>query len=90
MEPFPSLVNALLPACMTFGPLFLVIEGKTPRYTRILRGLGVAMVMLALMTSWLMIEFQRGEMSILQRRLDFLERGGSTAQSAPCPPGNAG
>jgi hypothetical protein len=86
---FPSIVvNGLLPACMTFGPMFLVIEGKTPRHTRILRGLGVGMVMLALMASWLMIESQRGEISFLSQRLDNLERASSprAAQSALCPP----
>jgi hypothetical protein len=74
---------------MTFGPLFLVIEGKIPKYTRILRGLGVGMVMLALMASWLMIESQRGEISFLSHRLDRLERASSpaAAPSAPCPPG---
>jgi hypothetical protein len=73
---------------MTFGPLFLVAEGKTPRYTRILRGVGVGMVMLALATSWLMIESQRGEISILSQRLDNLVSASSpgAAHSAPCPP----
>lgn len=86
---FPStVVNALLPACITFGPLFLVIEGKTPRHTRILRGLGVGMVILALMASWLTIESQRGEISILSQRLEYLERDTAhgAAHSAPCPP----
>jgi hypothetical protein len=74
---------------MTFGPLFLVIEGKTPRYTRFLRGLGVGMVMLALATSWLTIDQQRGEISLLSHRLDHLEDTASrrAGPSAPCPPG---
>jgi hypothetical protein len=73
---------------MTFGPLFLVIEGKTPRYTRILRGVGVGMVMLALSTSWLVIDRQRGDISVLSQRLDNLERASppGAAHSAPCPP----
>lgn len=85
---FPStVVDALLPACMTFGPLFLVIEGKTPGYTRILRGLGVGMVMLGLSTSWLMIDRQRGDIAVLTQRLDYLERASSpgAADRAPCP-----
>jgi hypothetical protein len=88
LELLTTVVSALLPACMTFGPLFLVVEGKTPRYTRLLRGVGVGMVMLALGTSWLMIESQRGEISVLSHRLDNLERASSpgAAQSAPCPP----
>jgi hypothetical protein len=73
---------------MTFGPLFLVIEGKTPRYTRILRGVGVGMVMLALSTSWLVIDRQRGDISVLSQRLDNLESASrpGAAHSAPCPP----
>jgi hypothetical protein len=89
LELLATLVNGLMPASISFGPLFLVIEGKTPRYTRTLRVLGVAMMMFALMTSWLMIEKQRGEISLLQQRLENLEssRSSQGAPSAPCPPG---
>lgn len=86
---FATLIDGLLPACMTFGPLFLVVEGKTPKYTRFLRGLGVGMVMLALSMSWLTIDKQRGEISLLSHRLDHLEDASprGAGPSGLCPPG---
>jgi hypothetical protein len=62
LELLANLVGWLMPACITFGPLFLVIEGKTPKYTRILRVVGVVMVTLALMTSWIVLEDQRRDL----------------------------
>lgn len=74
MEIFERFLQAMIPAGLTFGPLFLVIAGKTPKAERFLRMLGFVMVATALTTLWLTVERQRGEMSLLQQRLDYLEQ----------------
>lgn len=75
-------MQAWMPACLSFGPLFLVIAGRSPRTERFLRIAGVIMVSAALMALWLMVSRQRGEISVLQTRLHYLEervRGGEQA-----------
>lgn len=73
MRPFVSVMLAWVPVCMSFGPLFLVIAGKSPKAERFLRMTGVAMVTAALMALWLVVDWQRGEISLLQTRLQRLE-----------------
>lgn len=74
MEFFERLMEGLMPACLTFGPLFLVIAGKTPKAERFLRYAGAIMVSVALVTGWWTVQRQRGEMSLLQQRIDYLEQ----------------
>ena len=70
---FERFLQAMIPACLTFGPLFLVVAGKTPKAERFLRYTGAIMVSAALVIGWWTVERQRGEMSLLQQRIDFLE-----------------
>ena len=65
--------DVVMPACATFGVLFLVLEGKSARYTRVLRYAGVAMVSLALVVLWLRLSYQAGRVSTLEQRLERLE-----------------
>ena len=74
MEAFESFMQAWMPACVTFGPLFMVAAGRNPKAERFLRIAGTAMVVAALMTMSLTINRQRGEISTLQLRLDYLEQ----------------
>ena len=71
---FERFLQAMIPACLTFGPLFLVMAGKTPKAERFLRYTGAIMVSAALVIGWWTVERQRGEMSLLQQRLDYLEQ----------------
>lgn len=82
MGAFESFMQAWIPVCLSFGPLFLVAAGRSPRAERFLRIAGVIMVSAALITLWVTVVRQRGEISILQTRLDALEervRGGAEA-----------
>jgi hypothetical protein len=63
-----------VPACMTFGPLFLVIEGRSARATRQLRYTGMLMVVWALGTTYLVTVAQRGRIATLEQRVELLER----------------
>ena len=45
-------LQTVLPACVAFGPLFLIIAAKDARRTRLLRSLGAVMVGAALMITW--------------------------------------
>ena len=66
-------VQAVLPACITFGPLFLVIEGKDAKRTRFLRYLGAVMVCGALMTLWLGTNSQRSQIELMQQQIEDLD-----------------
>lgn len=89
---FEKFMEAWMPACLSFGPLFLVVSARNPKGERFLRITGVIMVSAALITLWLMVSRQRGEISILQTRIHYLEekvRGGAaTAAGAVAPAAN--
>ncbi len=75
-EPVISMLRYLEPAVMafvSFGPLFLVVEPRRPEWTKALRMSGVLMVSVALLVMWLTIYVQRGELSLLQTRVEALE-----------------
>lgn len=74
MGAFESFMQMWMPACVTFGPLFLVAAGKTPKAERFLRIAGLVMVIAALMTMTLTIDRQGGDISTLQLRLEYLEQ----------------
>jgi hypothetical protein len=63
-----------MPACVTFGPVFLVMDGKSARWTRVLRYLGVAMVVCALGTMYLVTGWQKGRIGVLEARTAALEQ----------------
>jgi hypothetical protein len=62
-----------VPACLSFGPLFLIAAAKSPQAERFLRIVGVIMVSGALITLWFTVQRQRGEISLLETRLHYLE-----------------
>jgi hypothetical protein len=66
-------IQTLLPACATFGPLFLVISGTSEKRTRTFRSAGAFMVGLALIVTWSVTNWQKGEISLLQQRIENLE-----------------
>jgi hypothetical protein len=65
-----------LPACATFGPFFLVIQGKDARRTQLLRRMGAVMIGWALVTGWLATSWQKGQIEMLQQRVEYLEARG--------------
>jgi hypothetical protein len=69
-------VDILMPALASFGPVFLVAEARRPGLAKPLRGMGVAMVSGALMLLWFVTTSQRHEISSLQQRVEFLEGRG--------------
>ncbi len=73
-------VGMALPACVTFGPLFLAIDGRSVKYTRLLRYLGAVMVATALFTGWLASSRQANRISLLEQRIESL-----ATLSAPSP-----
>jgi len=68
-------VQAVLPACMTFGPLFLVMEGRDAKRTRILRYLGAVMICAALMTLWFVTKSQKSQIELMQQQIEHLDTG---------------
>ncbi len=69
-------VQVVLPACMTFGPLFLVMRGKDARWTRILRYVGATMVCGALALQWIAIEWQKRQIELLEARVEQMDSRG--------------
>ncbi len=65
--------DVLMPVCGTFGVLFLVINGKTERYTRLLRYVGAVMVSAALLTTWLSGTRQKARLDLLEQRIGYVE-----------------
>ena len=68
-------VQAVLPACMTFGPLFVVMEGRDAKRTQILRYLGAIMICVALMTLWFVTKSQKGQIELMQQQIEHLDTG---------------
>jgi hypothetical protein len=68
-----ELLDTVMPACATFGVLFLVINGKTERHTKMLRYVGAVMVGVALTTTWLAGSWQKSRISLLEQRVGYLE-----------------
>jgi hypothetical protein len=82
-------VEWILPACMSFGPLFMIMvaRGDTDRRSRWTRGfnyLGLGMFMLALMWLNLALVVQRGKVSVLDVRVSLLEKR-LEEHEKPCP-----
>lgn len=71
-----DVIQAMLPACVTFGPFFLIVDGREARWTRVLRCLGALMVGGALMTTWFVTNAQQRELSALHQRITILEANG--------------
>ena len=69
--------------CATFGPLFLVIPPRSPRLAGLVRGLGVAMTVIALSGAWLLIHELKSETHRLTVRVDQLETADAGKDSAP-------
>ncbi len=75
MDTMLEYVQAVLPACIAFGPVFLVMEGKDAKRTRILRYLGAIMICGALMTLWFATNRQNRQIELMQRQIEHLDAG---------------
>lgn len=66
-------IQAVMPALITFGPVFLVVGGKDVGRTQILRYLGAIMVCGALMTLWFAANRQKSQIEIMHQQIERLD-----------------
>ena len=66
-------IQAVMPALITFGPVFLVIGGKDVRRTQPFRYLGAIMVCGALMTLWFVTNRQKSQIELMQQQIEHLD-----------------
>jgi hypothetical protein len=66
-------IQAVVPALITFGPVFLVMGGKDARRTQLLRYLGAIMVCGALMTLWFATNRQKRQIELMHQQIERLD-----------------
>jgi hypothetical protein len=92
METLLRIVEWIVPACMSFGPLFMIMvaRGDTERrspLTRRVNLIGMGMLVIALMWLDLSLVRQSGKVSLLEQRVTQLEK--QIEQTPQACPGDA-